>query len=469
MWRAFPFEPCEVGVLRTSLNFVDSLWEILGPLMRGVPTVIAPDDVVADPAAFVDLAGAHGVTRLFLVPSYLDALLERVPDVAARAPALRTWFTGGEPLTAELCRRFRRLLPDARLYNIYGSSELWDVTVCDTGTDGIEHARVAVGHPIDNLRAYVLDLDGHPVSEGMTGTLHVAGAGLPRGYLDDTLTRQRFVHRRLDGDRPERLFDTGDLACYRTDGSIDVVGRRDQQLKLRGFRIEPDEIEAVLEQHPHVGEAAVALRPIGRGDERLVAYAVAAAQRGGDDHDDVAAYLATQLPPYMIPHRIVWLDAIPRTPSGKKDRRRLPVWPGGAGDDVAGSDGADGADRLSASRVGPDGDELGLETVLARAFTDVLGVGSVGRDDHFFADLGGHSLLAVRLCSRVATVLGIELPLSDVFDHPTVALLAARLRPALASAVDTKTLLDELEALDAEELEALLADLDETSSGAGDE
>jgi amino acid adenylation domain-containing protein len=427
MWRRFPFAAGELGVVRTSLNFVDSLWELLGPLLRGVPSLIVDDEVVGDPRAFTELAAAHGVSRLFLVPSYLDVLLDACPDLGRRLPALRLWFTGGEPLTLGLWQRFRRAAPDAELHNIYGSTELWDVTHADVGLSvasdadrGPAEARVTIGWPIDNTRAYVVDPDGEPVPLGVTGRLCFAGTALARGYLDDALTRQRFSERSFDGRRVERLFDTGDLARLGADGSVEVVGRRDQQIKLRGHRVEPGEIEAVLERHPHVGEAAVALWKPAPGDERLVAYVV----RSGDECDetDMRAAMVRALPAHMVPQRIVRLDRMPRTPSGKKDRRSLPQpTPAAAG----GS--GDRRDRSARSD-----DEL--EQLLATAFATLLGVDQVGPEDHFFGDLGGHSLLAVRLCSRLTVELGVEVPVRAVFDHPTTRLLAAHLRPLVDAA-----------------------------------
>ena len=411
MWRRYPFAAGEVGVMRTPLNFVDSLWEMLGPLLRGVPTIIANETVARDPQAFVALLAAHGVTRLWFVPSFLEMLLEACPDIGKRAPTLKFWSSGGEPLTASLYSRFRRAVPAATIYNVYGASEFWDATVFDPSSDGALSEVVPIGRPIDNTEAYVLDRFRQPVPIGVTGELHIGGACLARGYVgDDQLTRSRFIPHPFS-DRPgARLFATGDLARHRSDGSIEYVARRDLQIKLRGFRIEPGEIEAVIDTHPSVLESLVVARELSPGDARLVAYVVPT--NGTGDSSAVLAHVRTRLPSFMVPAAAVWLDALPMTPSGKRDREGLPA--------------VSGAALAAAIGVTKGRDpETPLERLVAAQFASVLGVPSVRADDDFFADLGGHSLLATRLVSRLRDVLGIDLPLRTVFDAPTVAQMAA--------------------------------------------
>jgi non-ribosomal peptide synthetase component F len=186
MWRDYPFAADEVGCQKTALNFVDSLWEIFGYLLKGIPTVILPDAIVRDPARLVEALADHAVTRLWLVPSLLNALLERYPDLAQRLPALRFWVTSGEALPTSLFHRFVAALPQSTLYNLYGTSEVWDVTWFDPG---LPHERwrgpsVPIGRPICNMRCYLLDARQQPVPTGVIGELSVGGEALGEGYLN---------------------------------------------------------------------------------------------------------------------------------------------------------------------------------------------------------------------------------------------------------------------------------------------
>jgi amino acid adenylation domain-containing protein len=442
MWRAYPFEPGEVGVMRTPLNFVDTFWEILGGLLRGVPSVIAPEGVGRDPEAFIDLLALHGVTRLFLVPSHLEMLLAAAPDLGQRLPRLRQWWSGGEPLSVDLCRRFRAAAPSAVLYNVYGASELWDATVFDTTAEEGMSGRVPIGRPIANTEAYILDADGQPVPVGVVGRLHFGGACLARGYLNqDALTAERFRPHPFDRRRGARVYDTGDMARFRPDGVIEFMGRRDAQINLNGFRIEPGEVEAAIESHPSVSESIVTARDSPSGSRLLVAYAVSAG--GPGDTAALLAHIRLTLPPYAVPATIIWLDALPKTPSGKRDRTRVPQGP-----------------LTGVGRQPWAAPQTVLERRLAAWFEEVLGISGVGRDDHFFADLGGHSLLATRLVSRLRAELGCDLPLRTIFQAPTVASLAAEVAPAMRSAASVAgDIASEIEALTPAEAQSLLASL----------
>ena len=251
MWGAYPFADGEVSCQKTALSFVDSFWELLGPLLQGVPTVIVPDELVTDVGAFVDTLGREQVTRILLVPSLLRSLLEAFPDLGRRLPDLRFWVTSGEPLATELAELFEERLPGSVLCNLYGTSEAWDATWYDPRRDRLQHRRVPIGRPIANVRVYVLDAHDQPVPPGVPGELHVGGVSLARGYLNDpALTAAKFVPDPFAPEPGARLYRTGDLARYRADGNIEFLGRRDDQVKLRGFRIELGEIEAALGLHP---------------------------------------------------------------------------------------------------------------------------------------------------------------------------------------------------------------------------
>ncbi|GIX48383.1 MAG: hypothetical protein KatS3mg131_2594 [Candidatus Tectimicrobiota bacterium] len=323
MWREYPFAAGEVSCQKTSLNFVDSVWEIFGPLLQGVPAVVIPDAVVREPRRLLRLLAARGVTRLVLVPSLLEALLH-VAD-ATPWPPLRLCICSGEPLSFELYRRFRQRLPHCRLLNLYGSSEVAaDVTWYDPERMGEKPGWIPIGRPIANTEIYLLDAHGQPVPIGVPGEIYAGGAGLARGYLHRPgLTAARFVPHPFSAVPGQRLYRTGDVARYHADGQLEFLGRRDHQIKLRGYRIELGEIEAVLRRHPQVAEAVVTVRDEG-GERRLVAYVV---PRPGQGLERAAlhAFARQQLPAYMLPAAFVVLDALPLTPNGKVDRRALPA------------------------------------------------------------------------------------------------------------------------------------------------
>lgn len=277
MWRTYPWARGEVGCQKTALNFIDSLWELLGGLLRGVPTLILPDAALGEPAMLVDDLARHGVTRIWLVPSLLRVLLDAQPDLAARAPALRFWVASGEVLPADLYALFRQRCPDAKLYNLYGTSEVWDATWYDPAEGADTAWRVPIGRPIANVECLVLDRHLQPVPVGVPGELMVGGAGLPRGYLNrPELSAERIVAHPLSEEASARLYRTGDLVRWRPDGLLEFIGRRDQQLKIRGFRVEPGEVETVLLTHPGVREAAVVACNNAMGSPMLVAYVVQA-------------------------------------------------------------------------------------------------------------------------------------------------------------------------------------------------
>ena len=408
MWKAYPFEAGEVCAQKTSLGFVDSVWELFGPVLRGVPVVVIPEAGVRDPHHLLDALAAHGVTRLVLVPSLLRALLDAESDLAARVPCLRLWVSSGETLMPDLVERFYASHPDAVLLNLYGSSEVAADALCfDTRGRDVRDG-VPLGRPIDNATAYVLDAHRQPVPVGVTGELYVGGAGPARGYLNrPELTAERFVPDPFSETPGARLFRTGDRVRYRPDGTILFAGRVDHQVKVRGYRIELGEIEAALRTHPAVREAAATVREDRPGDRRLAAYAAG----DGVGEADLRAHLRERLPGFMIPSDVVVLDALPRTPSGKVDRLALPE-PGAASSGPA------------HGYVPPRNE---AERELAALWAAVLGKARVGVEDDFFA-LGGHSLRAVEMLARVEARMGRRLPLAAVFEAPTVARLAKRLQ-----------------------------------------
>ncbi len=276
LWRTFPLSPHEIACQKTAMSFTDAVQELLAPLLRGTPVVIVSHDTLHDPAQFVRLLAQHRVTRILMVPSLLRVLLDTHPDLPHRLPDLTLWFAGGEALSSELVQRFHEVAPGRRLINLYGATEnAADVTWHETAPWRDEQTRVPIGRPIDNMRTYVLDAGQQLTPVGQAGELHAAGIGLAQGYLNrPAATAEQFVPNPFSAAPGARLHKTGDLVRYRPDGHLEYLGRLDQQVQIRGHRIELEEIERALEPHPAVRRAVVAVQEEPPGGQRLVAYLV---------------------------------------------------------------------------------------------------------------------------------------------------------------------------------------------------
>ncbi|MGE3537906.1 MAG: amino acid adenylation domain-containing protein [Candidatus Tectimicrobiota bacterium] len=411
MWHAYPLAADEVCCHKTSISFGDSIQELFGPLLSGTPLLLIPDALLHDPLRFVRLLARHRVTRLILVPSLLRVLLDTVPDLQTHVPHLRLWFAGGEALPSDLWHAFRAHLPASRLINLYGASEASDdTTFYETSHMPTALPSVPIGRPIANTQVYVLDQHGQPVPLGVPGELYVGGASLTRGYLKrPALTAERFIPDPFTATPGARLYRTGDLVRYHADGSLLYLGRLDQQIKLRGIRIELPEVEAALARHPDVQATAVVVHQDERGEARLVAYIIPA-REANPATSELRHWLATQLPMPMIPSLFVLRTDLPLTPSGKVDRRAL------AALDLP-------EPRLTESYVAP---RTPAEHQIAALWGELLGLPQVGIYDDFF-ELGGHSLLAMQLVSRVCAAMQAQLSLLHFFEEPTVAGMAARL------------------------------------------
>jgi amino acid adenylation domain-containing protein len=445
MWSEYPFSEHEVCSQKTALSFVDAIWELFGGLLEGVPTVIVPDDALVEPEALVRTLHAHDVTRIWVVPSLLRALLDAHPDLELRLPALTFWVTTGEPLSSELYERFTERMPHARLYNVYGTSEFWDATWWDPTREAAPSGRVPIGRPIWNTQVYALDRHGQPVPIGVPGELHVGGHGLPRGYIGRPhLTAEKLVPDPLSSRQGTFVWRSGDVVRFLADGNIELLERLDNQIKLRGFRIEPSEIELTLRRHPAVEQATVVLRgDPEQEDARLVAYLVT--RRDSETSiPELRGFLQQTLPAHMIPGAFAFLEEPPLTPSGKVDRGRLPD--------------PRNATQGSSETVAP---RNAVEGVLVTIWADLLGVGGVGVEENFFNDLGGHSLLGTTLVSRVRDAFDVDLPLRRLFDSPTVAAMAEALAdeaPDPAALERTAQLLLRVAALSDEDVQTMLAE-----------
>lgn len=410
MWREYPFGPDEIGCAKTSLTFVDSLWEMLGPLLQGIPVLIVPQEIASDPLALLRALADHGVTRIWLVPALLRELLDTIESdktLRERLAALRFWVSSGEALPSSLAARFADLLPAAVLYNLYGTSETWDATWHDPQRDGKYPGRAPIGRPMDNIQAYILDRWNNLSPTGTFGELFIGGSGLAREYLNrPELTAEQFVPDHLSGRPGARLYRTGDLARYLPDGQIEYLGRGDRQLKLRGFRMEPAEIEMALTRHPGVRDAVV--HPWIKDEETLlVAYVIPRNLEAQPTAGELVPFLEKHLPSPMVPSHFIFLDQFPLTVSGKINRLALPKPVRNPQRELTG-----------AMPRNP------LEARVLELYKDIFGLERIGIYDHFFRDLGGHSLLATRLASRIRTALDLEIPLQVLFEAPTPATLA---------------------------------------------
>jgi amino acid adenylation domain-containing protein len=408
MWQAYPFSADETCCHKTPLGFVDSVWEIFGPLLGGARSIIVPDEILLEPELFVDLLAKHSVTRIVLVPSFLRAILHAVPDLGRRLPTLRLWSVSGEVFPVDLAEKFRAVLPSAKLLNIYGSSEVTaDATYHEVGQNP-HLSSVPIGRPIANTHVIVLDPQKNLVPPLVPGEIHVGGDCLARGYWKrPDLTAERFIANRFRPGQSQQLFATGDSGRILSDGTIEYCGRLDTQVKIRGIRIEPSEIEAHLLAHPLVRLAAAAIRGDSPETQHLVGYVVLSKEKAESAVDDIRAFLRTRLPDYMVPSALVELDRMPVLPSGKIDHLALP------------SSSPNQSGRLHVI-IRPRGE---IEERLSAIWQEVLERDDFGVEDDFFA-LGGHSLTAMRVLARVRRDFRADIPIRRLFDNPTIAALS---------------------------------------------
>ncbi|MBX3335152.1 MAG: amino acid adenylation domain-containing protein, partial [Nitrospira sp.] len=395
-------EPVSRFLLTFSLAFDGSVTGIFWTLLRGGELVIPSETAHRDPAELAALIAYHHISHVVWVPSLYQAVLGEA--LSTQLESLLVVITAGESLPLELLRRHYQLLPHATLYNEYGPTEatVWcsvhQTTREETG------ARVPIGKPIAHMQLYVLDERLQLMPIGMPGELYVAGDCLARGYVNQPhLTHERFLANPYVAGT--RLYRTGDLARYRADGNVEFLGRVDQQVKLRGYRIELGEIEYALSNFPGVHHAAVLLREDKRDQHRLVGY-LAGEWSLKEKLEEVRSYLAVQLPHYMVPSVILWLDTMPLTQTGKVNREALPV--------------PERTTGRAAARIAPRNP---VEEALAELWKSVLEVPEAGIHDHFF-EAGGHSLLATQIISRIRELFEVEISLQMLFERPTISALA---------------------------------------------
>ncbi|GAA0944027.1 hypothetical protein GCM10009558_059010 [Virgisporangium aurantiacum] len=395
----------------SSLSFDMSVYEFLGVTVAGGTVIVPRPDRARNPSHWVELVAAHRVTVWNSAPALLELLVSQAERAGAELTSLRLALLGGDWIPVTLPDRLRAYAPALRFVALGGATEASiHSTLYEVGHPDPDWVSIPYGRPMANQRVYVLDAARQPVPPGVAGELYLAGDGLARGYVGDpALTASRFVPSWTFGPvTGERLYRTGDLARFDADGLLELLGRIDFQVKVRGVRIETGEVEAAVRRHPAVRACAVTATGSTDATRRLVAYVVfrpGTAATCADLRDTAA----TLLPAGLVPARFVVLDALPLSPNGKVDRRALPAAPPAV---VAG---------------GRPRDEW--EQRVVDAWQEILGAAGIDRDSDFFA-LGGDSFAAMRIVQCIDPYL----PVTDLFANPTVKRLAARLRERATAA-----------------------------------
>ncbi len=398
--------PEDVVAQVSNVSFDAATFEIWGALLNGARQVVLPQDTVLSPPRLAEALREHGITTLFLTTSLFNHVAYERPSTFA---PLHTVIFGGERADPGALREVLHADPPDRLINVYGPTEATTFTTWHLVREITDETPVPIGIPVTGTTLWVLDEQQQPVPAREPGELYIGGSGVADGYLHrPELTAERFLPDPFSPDPDSRLYRTGDRVRQRPDGTYDFLARLDRQVKLRGFRIELPEIEAALGRHPKVQGAAVLVVGEVASDRRLAAFVgTGTATVPGAE---LRAALEQKLPPYMVPSVFITMEALPLTPNGKVDYRALP----------------DPACARSAMGEDFESPRTGDEETLAAIWAEVLGLERVGVHDSFY-DLGGHSLLAVRIVARVREQLGADLPVSFLFEHPTVAELAEAL------------------------------------------
>jgi amino acid adenylation domain-containing protein len=403
----FEVRPGDRVIAVSSFTFDLAVYDIFGTLGAGATIVVPPHTAVPDAAVWLDTVGRHGVTIWNSVPALMDMLTElaRSRDDGAEAlSTLRLALLSGDWLPLALPDRIRALVPGARVVSAGGATEgsIWSI-LYPVGEVAPDWRSIPYGKPMANQTFHILRPDGTPCPVGEAGELHIGGTGVSAGYWrDPDRTAASFVTHPRTG---EALYRTGDLGRYAPDGNIEFLGRKDFQVKIQGFRVELGEVESALRAHPDVKDAVAVARPDPAGDRRLYAYVTVRPPEPDGDH--LRAFLHETLPRYMVPDVVSVLAALPRTASGKVDRAALPE-----------------PVRRTDRHGGTRGPESPVEEVLVSLWEEILGVTAVGTETNFF-DAGGNSLGALRLVAAVQAVLGVEVPVTQVLDAPTIRGLCA--------------------------------------------
>ncbi|HXQ70779.1 MAG TPA: amino acid adenylation domain-containing protein [Pyrinomonadaceae bacterium] len=435
--REYKVSAEDVVLQAASLSFDASVRDILGPIVAGAKLVLVPDRDVKDPFVLFSKIKEHQVTSvLSITPTMLRSLTDAAVETGTTDKTLRLILTSGESLSLSECARVRAVLGErVAIVNQYGATECTMSSTRYRVPESQSSGMALAGKPIANSEVYILDPQLRQCPIGVPGEIYIGGVGVARGYLQSPdLTALKYV----PFTNGARLYRTGDLGRFLPDGEIELHGRVDRQVKVRGIRIEPAEIETVLNDHENVRETAVIVREDSPGNQRLVAYVVL---RQPDNH--LREFVKVRVPDHMVPAAFVVLDKLPLTPNGKIDHAALPI--------------PDQSSFASSKEfVAP---RTQVEETLAQIWKELLGVACVGIHDNFF-ELGGHSLLATQVVSRIRKSMKVELPLRVMFDSPTIAGLATNLEPMSRTEPDEMErlaqLLERIDQLSIDETRVLL-------------
>ncbi|MEJ1932986.1 non-ribosomal peptide synthetase, partial [Nostoc sp. NIES-2111] len=440
--QAYQVDQGSGTLVHSSLGFDLTITSLFSPLLVGSQVELLPENQNIDNLAQT-LKARTNLSLVKITPAHLELLGQQLSPQEA-AGRTHAFIIGGENLTTQHINFWQKYAPETLLINEYGPTE----TVVGCCIYQVPQAHnyfgsIPIGHPIANTQLYVLDQYLQLVPTGVAGELYIGGAGLARGYLNQPqLTAQKFIPCPFSDEPGARLYKTGDKVRFRVDGTLEFLGRLDDQVKLRGYRIELGEIESLLCLHPTVKEAVVMVREDVTDDQRLVAYLVVK-QQSDLSVSNLRSFLQEKLPEYMIPTAFIPLQTLPLTTNGKVDRRVLPA--------------PDQVSAITEFFVAP---RNSLEQELANIWAEVLRIEKVGIHNNFFT-LGGHSLLVTQLISRIKDVLGVELLIQDVFANPTVAELSVVATQKLAEQFDDESLarsLAELEDLSDQDIQLILSD-----------
>jgi acyl-coenzyme A synthetase/AMP-(fatty) acid ligase/acyl carrier protein len=365
--------------------------------MLGLRLVILPENCQRESEKFAEMIAHHGITRITVVPAFLEQLVNPKRDLFRHLASIRSVTVGSAALSPQIIRHFHDVLPGVQLMNAYGATESGTLAMGEMHPDDVE----SVGLPAPNMDVYLLDENLIPVANGDVGEICGAGPSLALGYLErDELTAERFIPNPVHREKG-LVYRTGDRGRLLPDGRLQLMGRIDRQVKVRGYRVELSELEVALQQLPGVREAAVIHQPLDNYDNRLIAYLCT---NEGITVSRVRKHLRTRVPDHMLPSAYVFLDTLPRTPIGKVIVSSLPE-PGS------------GRPKLDTPYVVP---ATILEDQIASIWAEVLEIACIGRDDHFM-DVGGDSILAAQIVAAVESRTGIRAGIMSLFEWPTVA------------------------------------------------
>ncbi|HKZ00907.1 MAG TPA: amino acid adenylation domain-containing protein [Pyrinomonadaceae bacterium] len=406
MIEAFDLSQSDRFVQKAPITFDPSVWEIFLPLSLGTQLVLAKPGGERDNPYLVKLIAHEAISVIQFVPSLLRLFLQQ-ESLEAMCGSLKHVFSGGEVLSIDLQKRFFNRLPSARLHNLYGPTETTIFSTCWSCQPTSDYRIVPIGKPIKSTTVQLLDQNLQPTPLGDTGEIYIGGAGLARGYLNrPELTLKNFIVDPFNQGSADCLYKTGDLARFLPDGNLEFLGRKDHQVKIRGIRIELQEIEGLLSQHPDVKSNVVVANEVTPGEKRLIAY-VAINAGSMLTTSDLRAYLSKTLPDYMLPSTWILMESLPLNVHGKVDRHALP---------------APSNERPSVREAFVEAQNE-IEVQLKEIWEDLLGIRPIGVRDNFF-ELGGDSLLATQLLIRVQDVFNRAIPPSSLIEEPTIEHLA---------------------------------------------